>query len=131
MIVFKLIEGRMAHSNVQLEVLMDDHVFPSYTSPRTKTKEAVFGDGQLIPFPQSNYFDSNPTNLLVGDAFVRELEMSKITLRLVEKTDTKGDEDGEHALSKLTGPTLPTLQQCLVRVHCHLTILGDLGYADL
>ncbi|EEQ86686.1 hypothetical protein RJZ56_006914 [Blastomyces dermatitidis] len=93
LIVFKLIDGQLAHSNVQLEVLMDDHVFPSYTSPRTKSKEAVFGD--------------------VGDAFVRELEVSKITLRLVEKTDTKGEEDANHALAKLTGPTLPTLQQCL------------------
>ncbi|OJD12632.1 hypothetical protein AJ78_06804 [Emergomyces pasteurianus Ep9510] len=95
LIVFKLIDGHLAHSDVQLEVLMDDHVFPSYTSPRTKSKEAVFGD--------------------VGDAFVRELEVSKITLRLVEKTDTKGDEDGDHALAKLTGPTLPTLQQCLYK----------------
>ncbi|KKZ61256.1 hypothetical protein EMCG_04129 [[Emmonsia] crescens] len=95
LIVFKLIDGRLAHSDVQLEVLMDDHVFPSYTSPRTKSKEAVFGD--------------------VGDAFVRELEVSKITLRLVEKTDTKGEEDSDHALAKLTGPTLPTLQQCLYK----------------
>ncbi|OAX81636.1 hypothetical protein ACJ72_04025 [Emergomyces africanus] len=95
LIVFKLIDGHLAHSDVQLEVLMDDHVFPSYTSPRTKSKEAVFGD--------------------VGDAFVRELEVSKMTLRLVEKTDTKGDEDGDHALAKLTGPTLPTLQQCLYK----------------
>ncbi len=51
----------------------------------------------------------------VGDAFVRELDFSKITLRLVEKTDTKGDEEGENAIAKLTGPTLDTLRQCLVR----------------
>lgn len=52
---------------------------------------------------------------LVGDAFVRELEFSKVTLRLVEKTDKKGEEDGDHAIAKLTGSTLTTLQQCLVR----------------
>ncbi|ODH23066.1 hypothetical protein ACO22_05420 [Paracoccidioides brasiliensis] len=95
LIVFKLIDGHLAHSDVQLEVLMDDHVFPSYTSPRTKSKETVFGD--------------------VGDAFVRELEVSKITLRLVDKTDTKGEGEGHHALAKLTGPTLSTLQQCLYK----------------
>ncbi|PGH12434.1 hypothetical protein AJ79_04270 [Helicocarpus griseus UAMH5409] len=106
LIVFKLIDGHLAHSDVQLEVLMDDHVFPSYTSPRTKSKEAVFGD--------------------VGDAFVRELEVSKITLRLVEKTDTTGEEEGEHALAKLSGPTLPTLQQCLYKP-TELTLRSENG----
>ncbi|KAK2756132.1 hypothetical protein FQN54_005540 [Arachnomyces sp. PD_36] len=95
LIVFKLIEGKLAHSDVQLEVLMDDHVFPAYTSPKIKSKHAVFGD--------------------IGDAFVRELDASKITLRLVEKTDTKGEEGSDHAIAKLTGPTLPTLKQCLYK----------------
>ncbi|KAK2790498.1 hypothetical protein FQN52_005515 [Onygenales sp. PD_12] len=95
LIVFKLIEGQLSHTDVQLEVLMDDHVFPSYTSPKARTKHAVFGD--------------------VGDAFVRELEVSKITLRLVEKTDKTGEEEGDHAIAKLSGPTLPTLQQCLYK----------------
>lgn len=54
------------------------------------------------------------TSRPVGDAFVRELEFSKITLRLVDKTDKKGDEEHEHAIAKLSGPTLATLQQCLV-----------------
>lgn len=27
----------------------------------------------------------------------------------------KGEEDGDHAIAKLTGSTLTTLQQCLVR----------------
>ena len=52
----------------------------------------------------------------MGDAFVRELEYSKITLRLVEKTDKKGEEEGDHALAKLSGSTLTTLQNCLVRI---------------
>lgn len=49
---------------------------------------------------------------LVGDAFVRELDASHITLRLVEKTDSK-DETDSHTIAKLTGPTLQTLQRCL------------------
>lgn len=53
---------------------------------------------------------------LVGDAFVRELDVSRITLRLVEKMDHK-DEKDEHTIAKLTGETLPTLQRCLVSLN--------------
>ncbi|PGH08685.1 hypothetical protein AJ80_07806 [Polytolypa hystricis UAMH7299] len=95
LIVFKIIEGQLSHDAVQLEVLMDDHVFPSYTSQKTRSRKATFGE--------------------VGDAFVRELEFSRITLRLVEKTDKKGGDEGEHAIAKLTGPTLSTLQNCLYK----------------
>ena len=94
LVIFNIIEGTFAHSEVQLEVLMDDQVFPSYTTAKARTKTHQFGE--------------------VGDAFVRELDMSKITLRLTEKSDTKGsNEDQDHVISKLQGQTLPTLQQCL------------------
>lgn len=52
---------------------------------------------------------------LAGDAFVRELDVSKITLRLKEKQDKKGEADEESTIAKLHGNTLPTLQKCLVR----------------
>lgn len=61
---------------------------------------------------------TNITFSVVGDAFVRELDVSKITLRLVEKTDTKGEEGSDYSIAKLTGQTLPTLQQCLVSTSC-------------
>jgi hypothetical protein len=48
LIVFKIIEGQLAHSDVKLEVLMDDHVFPSYTSSKVRSKSAVFGDGTWV-----------------------------------------------------------------------------------
>lgn len=53
-----------------------------------------------------------------GDAFVRELDVSKITLRLKEKQDKKGDNehDNDHTIAKLQGNTLDVLQRCLVRV---------------
>lgn len=56
--------------------------------------------------------------LLAGDAFVRELDVSKITLRLKEKQDKKGDNehDNDHTIAKLQGNTLDVLQKCLVRV---------------
>lgn len=44
---------------------------------------------------------------------MRELEFSKITLRLVRKDDPK-DSSEEHTVAKLTGDTLPTLQRILV-----------------
>ena len=55
---------------------------------------------------------------LAGDAFVRELDVSKITLRLKEKQDKKGDNehDNDHTIAKLQGNTLDVLQRCLVRV---------------
>ncbi|KAK2743885.1 hypothetical protein FQN57_004508 [Myotisia sp. PD_48] len=95
LVVFKFLEAQLAHSDIMLEVLMDDHLFPSYTSQKIRSKNTTIGD--------------------VGDAFVREMDVSKITLRLVEKTDRKGDEEGEHAIAKLSGPTLATLQQCLYK----------------
>ncbi len=49
-----------------------------------------------------------------GEAFVRELDVSKITVRIMEKQDKKGDDDAEHVIAKLSGSTLETLQRCLV-----------------
>lgn len=57
---------------------------------------------------------------LAGDAFVRELDVSKVTLRLREKQDRKGDSehDRDHTLAQLQGSTLEILQRCLV-TRCH------------
>lgn len=52
---------------------------------------------------------------IAGDAMVRELDISRITLRLMEKEDKKGGDD-EHVFAKLSGDTLSILQQCLVRI---------------
>lgn len=45
---------------------------------------------------------------------VREVDLSRITLRLVEKSDKKGDDSDEHVAAKLSGELLPVLQRCLV-----------------
>ena len=75
---------------------MDDHAFPAYLSSKTKQRRHQFNE--------------------TGDAFVRELDVSKITVRLVEKSDSSGKEiDAEDIIAKLAGPTLPTLQQCLYK----------------
>jgi hypothetical protein len=53
--------------------------------------------------------------LLAGDAIVRELAESRITLRLVEHADKEGKGEEAHVLAKLTGPTLATLERCLYK----------------
>lgn len=85
---------------------MDDHLFPSYTSSKARDRTHHF--------------------LETGDAFVRELEMSKITLRLTEKPDTSGSKEDSHVVAKLTGQTLSTLQQCLYKP-TELTMRGTDG----
>lgn len=73
---------------------MDDYMFPAYVSSKIHTTTAKFTD--------------------VGEAFVRELEFSKITLRLVKKDDPK-DSSEEHTIAKLTGDTLQTLTRILYK----------------
>ena len=48
-----------------------------------------------------------------GDAMVRELDVSRITLRLREKVD-KGEDKEDHIHAKLTGQTIELLRQGLV-----------------
>ena len=73
---------------------MDDMVFPSYSSSKARSRQTQFGE--------------------TGDAVVRELDVSKITLRIVEKSDKKGDNDDDSVLAKLQGSTIDVLQRCLV-----------------
>lgn len=56
------------------------------------------------------------TNAAAGDAFVRELDVSKITLRLKENHDRKGEDNPNQTIAKLVGSTLDTLQRCLVSI---------------
>lgn len=46
---------------------------------------------------------------------MRELEFSKMTLRLTTNKSDSKDADEDHIVAKLTGDTLPTLQRILVR----------------
>ena len=44
---------------------------------------------------------------------VRELDFSKITLRIIEHIDKDGEGDDDHVIAKLTGNTVDTLRRCL------------------
>lgn len=95
LIIFKLMDVELTEDHLQVEVLMDDMVFPSYTSSLIRSKRSKIDE--------------------IGDCFVRELDFSKITLRVREKGKLKGDgKDREDVWAKLSGETLVTLKQCLV-----------------
>jgi len=93
LIIFKILDTELTHSNVHVEVVMDDMAFPSYSSSLIRTKRAKLDE--------------------IGDCFVRELDFSKITLRIREKGE-KIDEKKVDTVAKLSGNTLDTLKQCLV-----------------
>jgi len=98
LLVFKIIEGDMAQVGCRLEVVMDDNVFPAYTSARTKSRQFTFNE--------------------TGDAMIRELDLSKITLRLVAKEDKRGEGENDHTIkAKVTGETINVLRNALVRTH--------------
>jgi len=71
---------------------MDDNLFPAYTSAKAKGQQYTFNE--------------------TGDTMVRELDLSRITLRLVSDIDRKGDDD-DKPKAKITGQTLDTLKRCL------------------
>jgi Ca2+-dependent lipid-binding protein len=52
LLVFKLISGDLARANVQLEVLIDDMVFPSYSSTKIKTRTTEFNESEYCCLQQ-------------------------------------------------------------------------------
>lgn len=95
LVIFKLLEADLQESNVKVEVLVDDMLFPSYSSAQAKTKQLTFDE--------------------IGDCFIRELEFSRLTIQLSKKGDVRGDDDDDDRIvAKLTGNTMDTVKQCLV-----------------
>jgi Ca2+-dependent lipid-binding protein len=100
LIIFKLLDAELTEANVQVEVLVDDMMFPSYSSAVARSRKVTFDE--------------------VGDCFIRELEFSKLTIRLREKGDVKEDQK-DKTIAKLTGNTLDTLRQALVSLFIYPT----------
>lgn len=105
LIIFKLMEADLPRSHTRIEVFVDDMAFPSYTSSVAKQRK--------------NQFDE------IGDCFIRELEFSKLTIKVCERSEKQEGGNKQHTLARLTGNTLDTLKQCLVSVStnsrmCHL-----------
>ncbi|EHL02009.1 hypothetical protein M7I_1959 [Glarea lozoyensis 74030] len=95
LIIFKILDVDLSHRDVRVEVVMDDMAFPSYQSSTIRSKTMRLDE--------------------IGDCFVRELDFSNITLRLRDKDTHAGDNKKDQTIAKLTGSTLETLKQCLVR----------------
>lgn len=93
LIIFKLMEADLPKSQSRIEVFVDDMAFPSYVSSTASKRSHTFDE--------------------IGDCFIRELEFSRLTIKVAERSD-KRDDNEHHTLARLTGNTLDTLKQCLV-----------------
>lgn len=95
LVIFRLMEAELPRSQCRVEVFVDDMAFPSYTSSMSRTKKHTFDE--------------------MGDCFIRELDFSKLTIKICERSDKQQDGGKqEHTLARLAGNTLDTLKQCLV-----------------
>ncbi|KAK7744145.1 Tricalbin-2 [Cytospora paraplurivora] len=93
LVIFKLMEAELPRSDSHIEVFVDDMAYPSYVSSSAKKRQYTFDE--------------------IGDCFIRELEFSRLTLRVRDKLGRPGDDDKDKTLARLTGNTLDTLKQCL------------------
>ncbi|KAI1093498.1 tricalbin [Rostrohypoxylon terebratum] len=93
-LIFKLMEAEMPKAGTHLEIYVDDMLYPSYISGTAKNKVFKFDE--------------------IGDCFIRELDFSRLTLKVREKREKPGEErDEDHTVARLAGNTLDTLKQCL------------------
>lgn len=93
----------LARPNVQLQILVDDMLFPSY-STTLATRSSQINK--------------------VGHCFIRELDFSKITFRL-RKEGEEYDVDNEGVLAGFSSNTLDLLKQCLVRIPAPFNIKAN------
>lgn len=96
LLIFKLSEAELPKSDTHLEVYVDDMAFPSYISSTAPQKRHKFAE--------------------IGDCFIRELDWSRLTLKVREKGEKHGEGDKDKILARLQGNTVDTLKQCLVRL---------------
>ncbi|KAF3925246.1 Tricalbin-3 [Dactylellina cionopaga] len=91
LLVFRVHDVDLSEKDCYLQVKMDDFLFPAFMSSKIRSRKTKLEE--------------------VGDAFVRELEFSRVILRLVEHSKEKGDKDD--VIAELRGNTLSILKQCL------------------
>ena len=90
---------------------MDDLVYPSFASNKIRSRHHEFNESKT---PLS--LTSPRLTRTAGDATIRELDASRITLRICEHVEKDGSGSERNVLTKLSGPTLQVLQRCLVGV---------------
>ncbi|KAL2213575.1 tricalbin [Sarocladium strictum] len=89
LLIFRLMEAEMPEIHTRLEVFVDDHLYPSYSSSVVSSRHHKFEE--------------------IGDCVIRELDFSRLTI----KARRKGSDEKDDDLAYLTGNTLETLKQCL------------------
>jgi len=93
LVIFRLMEAELPKSQCRVEVFVDDMAFPSYVSSMSKSRKHTFDE--------------------MGDCFIRELDFSKLTIKVCERSDKQEDAGKQHTLARLAGNTFDTLKQCL------------------
>ena len=67
---------------------------------------------EKVSIPSCLWIPSDTNRVIAGDAMVREIDLSRITVRLVERSDKDNGEE-KHVLGKLSGELVPVLSRCL------------------
>lgn len=93
LLVFRLLDGEFLRTNTQLQLLVDDDLFPTYESENIKTTNHTFNE--------------------FGDLMIRELEFSRITFRLVGFGPRQRVIKPKDILAIAQGGALPTIQRGL------------------
>ncbi|PKS06382.1 hypothetical protein jhhlp_007130 [Lomentospora prolificans] len=95
LLIFRLMDAEFQKSGCRIEVFVDDMAFPSYISSVARSRTHKFEE--------------------VGDCMIRELDFSRLTLKLTEGKSDKHREgsDKDDVIARLSGNTLDTLKQCL------------------
>jgi Ca2+-dependent lipid-binding protein len=101
LIIFKLMEADLPRTNTRIEVFVDDMAFPSYISSIAKSRNHKFDE--------------------IGDCFIRELDFSRLTIKVCERSEKQEQgSNNHHTLARLQGNTVDTLKQCLVSLAIQL-----------
>lgn len=91
---------------------IDDNAFPAY-STKIRSSQHKFDESERSSRSQPSLVEML-TFPPASDAMIRELDQSKLSLRLVEHTEKEGKSESDHSIARLSGPTLSTLQSSLV-----------------
>lgn len=83
-------------------------LYPSFRTSKARSKKVTFNESECKTLPQQLFII---LTLIAGDALIRELDFSRITIRIREK---EKDNDNHKVYAKLTGQTREVLQKHLV-----------------
>lgn len=89
-LVFQIVSGSLSRKGARVEVALDSGYWPAYSTEPARSTNAVFDE--------------------IGEAFIRELDVSTISLKL----NTAEKETREDVIGTYTGNLVEFLDACLV-----------------